>query len=52
MGDVVKDFFCGWTSGIAQVISMLPFENVKIKMVSKPQEYTGYMQCITKTIAE
>ena len=52
MGDMLKDFFCGWTSGIAQVISMLPFENVKIKLVSRPNEYTSIPQCIKKTLAE
>jgi hypothetical protein len=35
MGDVVKDIFCGWLSGIGQVLTMMPFENIKIKMVSK-----------------
>jgi hypothetical protein len=35
MGDIGKDFFCGWLSGIGQVLTMMPFENIKIKMVSK-----------------
>jgi solute carrier family 25 carnitine/acylcarnitine transporter 20/29 len=52
MSDVAKDIFCGWLSGIGQVLTMMPFENIKIKMVSKGHEYTGYMQAIRKTIAE
>lgn len=52
MGDVAKDIFCGWLSGIGQVLTMMPFENIKIKMVSKGSEYTGYMQAIQKTISE
>lgn len=32
---------------------MLPFENIKIKVVSKPQEYNqGYIQAFKKTIHE
>ena len=32
---------------------MLPFENIKIKMISKPQEYNqGFVHSIKKTIAE
>jgi len=34
--DVLKDLFCGCMSGWGQVVSMLPFENIKIKLVSKP----------------
>lgn len=52
MGDVAKDIFCGWMSGIGQVLTMMPFENIKIKMVSKRTEYTGYMQAIKKSISE
>ena len=52
MSDVLKDIFCGWLSGIGQVLTMMPFENIKIKMVSKSTQYTGYMQAIKKTIAE
>lgn len=37
MGDVAKDLFCGWLSGIGQVLTMMPFENIKIKLVSKPE---------------
>ena len=37
MVDVAKDLFCGWCSGIGQVLTMMPFENIKIKLVSKPQ---------------
>ena len=47
-----KDLFCGWLSGIGQVLTMMPFENIKIKVVSRPQEYTGYIQAFKKTIAE
>ena len=36
MGEVAKDLFCGWLSGIGQVLTMMPFENIKIKVVSKP----------------
>ena len=50
--DVAKDLFCGWLSGIGQVLTMMPFENIKIKLVSKPDEYYGYVQAITKTIKE
>lgn len=40
-------------SGWGQVISMLPFENIKIKVVSKPAEYNqGYIHAFKKTIAE
>jgi len=40
-------------SGWGQVISMLPFENIKIKVVSKPQEYNqGYLHALRKTISE
>ena len=32
---------------------MLPFENIKIKVISKPEEYNqGYMHALKKTIAE
>jgi solute carrier family 25 carnitine/acylcarnitine transporter 20/29 len=32
---------------------MLPFENIKIKVVSKPQEYNqGYLHALRKTISE
>ena len=36
MADVMKDLFCGWMAGLSQVLTMMPFENVKIKLVSKP----------------
>jgi solute carrier family 25 carnitine/acylcarnitine transporter 20/29 len=52
MAEVVKDIFCGWLSGIGQVLTMMPFENIKIKMVSKRHEYTGYLQTFTKTVTE
>lgn len=52
MNDVAKDLFCGWLSGIGQVLTMMPFENIKIKLVSKPKEYYGYTQAITKTLRE
>ena len=36
-----------------QVISMIPFENIKIKMISKPNEYNqGIAHAVKKTIAE
>ena len=51
--EVRKDLFCGCISGWGQVISMLPFENIKIKVISKPQEYNqGYLHALTKTIQE
>jgi solute carrier family 25 carnitine/acylcarnitine transporter 20/29 len=51
--EVVKDIFCGTMAGWGQVISMLPFENIKIKVISKPEEYNqGYMHALKKTIAE
>jgi len=50
---VAKDLFCGCVSGWGQVISMLPFENIKIKVISKPEEYNqGYLHALKKTIAE
>jgi solute carrier family 25 carnitine/acylcarnitine transporter 20/29 len=50
---VLKDLFCGCMSGWGQVISMLPFENIKIKVVSKPLEYNqGYLHALRKTISE
>lgn len=40
-------------SGWGQVVSMLPFENIKIKVVSRPQEYNqGYFHAFTKTLKE
>lgn len=39
-------------SGIGQVLTMMPFENIKIKMVSRRDEYTSYTQAIKKSIAE
>jgi solute carrier family 25 carnitine/acylcarnitine transporter 20/29 len=51
--DVLKDFFCGCASGWAQVFTMLPFENIKVKVVSKPEEYNqGYIHAFKKTVAE
>lgn len=47
---IAKDLFCGCCSGWAQTVIMLPFENIKIKMVSKPEEYTGIIQAFFKTI--
>jgi solute carrier family 25 carnitine/acylcarnitine transporter 20/29 len=51
--EVVKDLFCGCVSGWGQVFTMLPFENIKLKVVSKPEEYgQGYLHAFKKTIAE
>lgn len=51
--EVIKDFFCGCVAGWGQVISMLPFENIKIKLISKPDEYNqGILHALKKTIAE
>lgn len=51
--DVLKDFFCGCVSGWAQVFTMMPFENIKVKVVSKPEEYNqGYIHAFKKTVAE
>lgn len=51
--DVFKDFFCGCVSGWAQVLTMMPFENIKVKVVSKPEEYNqGYIHAFKKTINE
>ena len=34
-------------------MSMLPFENIKIKMISKPEEYNqGFVHAIKQTIRE
>lgn len=49
----MKDFFCGCVSGWSQVVVMLPFENIKLKVVSKPEEYNqGYVHAFKKTVAE
>jgi hypothetical protein len=37
--EIIKDLFCGCLSGWGQVVTMLPFENIKLKVVSKPEEY-------------
>ncbi len=51
--EVAKDLFCGCMSGWGQVVSMLPFENIKIKVISKPEEYNqGYLHALKKTIQE
>lgn len=51
--DIARDLFCGCMSGWGQVVSMLPFENIKIKVVSKPLEYNqGYLHALQKTIKE
>ncbi len=51
--DLAKDLFCGVLSGWGQVVSMLPFENIKIKVISKPLEYNqGYVHALKKTISE
>ena len=51
--DVAKDLLCGVFSGWGQVVSMLPFENIKIKVISKPEEYNqGYIHAFKKTILE
>jgi hypothetical protein len=50
---MAKDLFCGCMSGWGQVISMLPFENIKVKVISKPLEYNqGYVHALKKTILE
>ena len=51
--DVCKDLFCGCLNGWGQVVSMLPFENIKIKIISKPDEYNqGFIHALRKTIEE
>ena len=51
--EIAKDLFCGCASGWGQVITMLPFENIKVKVVSKPEEYNqGYVHAFKKTIQE
>ena len=51
--EVVKDLFCGCMSGWAQVFSMLPFENIKIKLISRPEEYNqGILHAFKKTVSE
>ena len=51
--EVAKDFFCGCVSGWGQVVSMLPFENIKIKMQARPEEYNkGYIHAITTTVKQ
>ena len=51
--DVFKDLFCGCLNGWGQVVSMLPFENIKIKIISKPDEYNqGFIHALRKTIEE
>ena len=40
-------------SGWAQVLSMLPFENIKIKLISRPDEYNqGILHAFKKTVSE
>ena len=36
MSELAKDLLSGWLSGIGQVLTMMPFENIKVKMVSRP----------------
>ena len=51
--EIAKDLACGVMAGWGQVVSMLPFENIKIKVISKPEEYNqGDMHALKKTIAE
>jgi len=50
--DVIKDTLCGISSGWGQVVTMMPFENIKVKMVSKPEEYNqGIVHAFKKTVA-
>ena len=49
----VKDCLCGVASGWGQVVTMMPFENIKVKLISKAEEYNqGYMHAIRKTLSE
>ena len=51
--DILKDTLCGCASGWGQVITMMPFENIKVKLVSKPEEYNqGIVHALKKTVAE
>lgn len=51
--EILKDTLCGCSSGWGQVVTMMPFENIKVKMVSKPKEYNqGIFHAFRKTIAE
>ena len=51
--EIAKDLFCGVASGWGQVVTMLPFENIKVKVVSKPEEYNqGYTHAFKKTVHE
>jgi len=50
--EIAKDLFCGCMSGWGQVFAMLPFENIKIKMISKPEEYNqGIIHAFKKTVS-
>jgi hypothetical protein len=50
--DMAKDFFCGCVSGWTQVVVMLPFEHIKLKVVTRPDLYKGYFRAIKRTVAE
>lgn len=34
--DLLKDTLCGTASGVAQVVTMMPLENIITKMITKP----------------
>ena len=34
--DIIKDVLCGCAGGVAQVVTMMPIENVITKMIEKP----------------
>ncbi len=55
MSQGVKDFFAGLCSGWAQVIIMMPFDIVKIRLQTQDEKnprYSGAMDCLKKIVAE
>mgnify|MGYP003683610483 CR=1 FL=1 len=50
--DVIKDLACGCAGGVAQVVTMMPLENIITKVITQPDKYTGLFQAIGKTVKE
>jgi hypothetical protein len=51
LSDILKDFLCGWTSGITQVFVMQPFEIVKVRLINQSFQdsyYKGIIDCFRK----
>jgi solute carrier family 25 carnitine/acylcarnitine transporter 20/29 len=51
--EIAKDFFCGLLSGWGQVVTMLPFEKIKLAVVTQPEKYNqGYIHAFKTIVAE